>query len=254
VLALQGRGRSALSAVRPRSELRYLELSGGSQDQLKGVSYEGQLSVHHQDLTLQHGVLSRAFAGAALSVKHGRVDLRDSVFVDNQSDAVDLDRAEGRAERCFFGRSGQDGDGLDLTATSFAVTDSVFSALRDECISVGAASTLRLHGSLLRGCDLALASRDGSHAEVADSLFLDNERNFAAVARREGFGGATIRGRRLLLVAGSKPDARDQASTIELEDATTIAHPEESGLALDALRKAPSFSSARFRTLSPAPR
>jgi hypothetical protein len=249
VLAVQGRGRSVVAADRPRSEIRYLELSGGSEDQLKGAFYSGQLSVHHQDLSLQHSTLSRAFGDDALNVKYGNVDIRDSVFADNQSDAIDLDWCDGTVTRSFFGRSGRGGDGLDLSGSNVAVADSVFSAQRDKCLSVGEASTLRLRGSLLRDCEVALASKDDSIAEVQESLFVENERNFAAFVKKPIFGGATIRGRELLLVAAEKPDTRGPSSVIELEDVSMLAHVDEAGLELEALRKTVSFSSARFRSI-----
>ncbi|MBW2399328.1 MAG: hypothetical protein JRG80_08650 [Deltaproteobacteria bacterium] len=249
VLAVQGRGRSVVAARRPRSEIRYLELSGGSQDQLKGAFYSGQLSVHHQDLSLQHATLSRAFGDDALNVKYGNIDIRDSVFADNHSDAIDLDWCDGTVTRSFFGRSGRGGDGLDLSGSKVTVTDSVFSAQRDKCLSVGEASTLWLRGSLLRDCEIALASKDDSVAEVQESLFLENERNFAAFVKKPIFGGATIRGSGLLLIAAEKPDTRGPSSVIELDHASMLEHVDESGLELDALRKTASFSSARFRSI-----
>jgi hypothetical protein len=251
VLALQGRGRSSIGARRPRSEVRYLELSGGSQARLKGVVYTGQLSVHHQELSLQHAVLSRAFADDSLNVKYGEVDIRDSRFSDNQSDAVDCDWVEGRVTRSFFARSGSDGgDGLDLAGSTVTVSDSVFSALGDKCVSVGAASSVRLSGSLLRDCDTGLASKDDSLAEVTESLLLENRRSFAAYVKKPIFGGGSIRGRGLLLVGAAEPDSRDAASEIALEDAATIAHQGESGLDLGALRKTHDFTSARFRAIA----
>jgi hypothetical protein len=249
VLAVQGHGRSEVGARRPRSEIRYLELSGGSEDQLKGARYSGQLSVHHQDLSLEHATLSRAFGDDALNVKYGKVDIRDSVFVDNHSDAVDLDWCDGSVTRSFFGRGGRGGDGLDLSGSQIEVTDSVFSSHRDKCLSVGEASTLRLQGSLLRDCDVALASKDASVAVVRQSLFIENERNFSAFVKKPIFAGGTIRGSELLLVATEKPDTRESSSVITLEDVSRIGHADEAGLELDALRKTASFSSARFRSI-----
>jgi hypothetical protein len=249
VLAVQGQGRSEVTPRRQRSEIHRLELSGGSHDQLKGAFYSGQLSVHNQDLLLQHSTLSRAFGDDALNVKYGKVDIRDSVFLDNRSDAVDLDWCDGTLTRSYFGRGGRGGDGLDLSGSKIEVSDSVFSAQRDKCLSVGEASALRLRGSLLRDCKVALASKDDSLAEVRESLFIENERNFAAFVKKPIFGGATIRGSELLLVAAEEPDTREASSEIVLEDVSTIVHADEAALDLEALRNATSFSSARYRSI-----
>jgi len=252
VLAIQGHGRSEISAGRagrPRSEIHHLELSGGSEDQLKGAFYSGQLSVHHQDLLLMNTTLSRAFGDDALNVKYGKVDIRDSVFSDNYSDAVDLDWCDGTVTRSFFVRGGRGGDGLDLSGSKIEVSDSVFSAQRDKCLSVGEASTLQLEGSLLRECKVALASKDESIAEVRQSAFIENERNFAAFVKKPIFGGATIRASELLVIAAEEGDTREASSEIVLEDVSTIVNADEAGPELESLRNAVNFSSARFRSI-----
>jgi hypothetical protein len=245
VLAVQGRGRSALGGTRPRCEIHHLELSGGSEDYLKGVFYSGQLSVYHADLVLEHASLSRAFADDALNVKNATVEIRDSFFADNAADGVDLDGADGVVERSFFGRGGSGGDGVDLSGSDVRVEDSVFSDLRDKCLSVGEVSTLTLRGSLLRGCDVGVASKDRSLADVRESVFLGNGRNFAAYQKKAVFGGARIRGRDLFLIDAAKEDVRDGASEIAIEDPRSGA-----GLDVEALRKTPTFSRESFRTLA----
>ena len=206
VLAVQGKGRSALGGARPRCEIRHLELSGGSEDYLKGVFYSGQLSVYHEDLVLEHATLRRAFADDALNAKYGAVEIRDSVFVDNAFDGVDLDWSDGVVQRSFVGRNGPGGDGLDLSGSRVSVEDSVFSDVRDKCLSVGEAATLTLRGSLLRACKVGVASKDRSLADVRESVFLDNGRNFAAYQKKPIFGGGRIRGEDLVLIGAAKPD------------------------------------------------
>jgi len=247
VLAVQGRGRSRLHAERPRSLVRHLELSGGSEDQLKGVSYSGQLSVHHQELVLEDSMLHHAFGDDALNVKYGDVTIRNSVFVDNAGDAVDLDWSSGSIETSFFGRSGAGGDGIDVSASEVRVSACVFSDFRDKCLSVGEASTLQLRGSLLRACETAVASKDDSRADVQASVFLDNERNFAAYRKKAIFGGGRIRAEGLVLGGSRKADLQDAVSLVDLSGVRTL----ESGDA-ERLRDASAFSTEAFRALSPS--
>jgi hypothetical protein len=246
VLAVQGRGRSTLSGGRSRCVIRHLELAGGSEDYLKGVFYSGQLSVHHADLVLEHATLSRASADDGLNVKHASVRIRDSVFRDNAADAIDLDWVDGGVERSFFARSGKGGDGIDLSGSDVAVEDSVVSDAPDKCLSVGEESTLRLRGSLLRGCDVGVASKDGSLADVRESVLLGNGRNFAAYQKKPIFGGGRIRAADLVLVGASEADERDDLSQIAVERARVA--PVE-GLDVEALWRAAAFSRERFRAL-----
>jgi hypothetical protein len=250
VLAVQGKGRSVLGGARPRCEIRHLELSGGSEDYLKGVFYSGQLSVYHEDLVLEHATLRRAFADDALNTKYGAVEIRDSVFIDNAFDGVDLDWSDGVVERSFLGMNGPGGDGLDLSGSRVSVEDSVFSDVPDKCLSVGEAATLTLRGSLLRGCEVGVASKDRSLADVRESVFLDNGRNFAAYQKKPFFAGGRIRGEDLVLIGTAKPDLRDGLSEIAVEGARTFADWSGRALDVEALRKTSVFSKERFRALA----
>jgi hypothetical protein len=250
VLAVQGKGRSVLGGARPRCEIRHLELSGGSEDYLKGVFYSGQLSVYHEDLVLERATLRRAFADDALNVKYGAVEIRDSVIVDNASDGVDLDWSDGVIERSFVGMNGPGGDGLDLSGSRVRVEDSVFSDVPDKCLSVGEGATLKLRGSLLRACRVGVGSKDRSLADVRESVFLDNVRNFAAYQKKPIFGGGRIRAGDLVLIGAAEPDRRDGASEIAVEGVRTFADWTGGELDLEALRKTSAFSRERFRALA----
>jgi hypothetical protein len=198
---------------------------------------------------LEHATLRRAFADDALNTKYGAVEIRDSVFIDNAFDGVDLDWSDGVVERSFLGMNGPGGDGLDLSGSRVSVEDSVFSDVPDKCLSVGEAATLTLRGSLLRGCEVGVASKDRSLADVRESVFLDNGRNFAAYQKKPFFAGGRIRGEDLVLIGTAKPDLRDGLSEIAVEGARTFADGMGGELDVEALRKTSAFSRERFRAL-----
>ena len=119
--------------------------------------------------------------------------------------------------------------------------------------SSGEASSLRLRGSLLRDCAIGLASKDRSHADITESVFLRNERDLAAYRKKPIFGGATIRAERLLLVGAARPPEADTLSEIEVVASTTLALPGDlAASALAALDGAAAFSTERYRSLSAA--
>ncbi|MFQ5416145.1 MAG: hypothetical protein ACE5FL_03745 [Myxococcota bacterium] len=248
VLAVQGRGRSTLGdRPRPRSTIRYLELSGGSEDALKGVTYSGQLSVHHQDLVLEHVTLSGARADDALNVKYGTAEIRDSVFVDNASDAVDLDWTDASIRGCLFARGGSGGDAVDVSGARVVVLDSVFREFRDKCVSVGEASTLELRGALLWECRIGVASKDLSTATVTQSVFVGNGRNFSAYQKKQIFGGGTLRADDVVLIDAAEPDRRDALSELSVAGVRTAA------AGADELGAAESFSRQRYREITQPP-
>jgi hypothetical protein len=105
VLAIQGRGAATSGEPRPRTEIRFLELEGGFEDELRGAYYSGQLSIYHQDLVMSQSTLRRSHADDSLNVKYGRVVIRDSAFVDSFADAIDLDWTDATIERSLFART-----------------------------------------------------------------------------------------------------------------------------------------------------
>jgi hypothetical protein len=267
VLAVQGKGAGVFAAAREslRSEIRHLELEGGSEDYLRGAYYRGQLSVYNQDLVLEHSVLRRSHADDSLNVTYGRVIISDSWFTGNRADGIDLDWCDGTVRRSFFSGAGSGGDGLDVSGSRVVVRDSVFSQIADKCLSVGENSRMDVGGSLLRGCAVAVASKDLSRTEIRESLFLDNERDFAAYEKKAIFGGGRIRGEQLIVANTELGAERDRSSEIavshsvlidaqagDMELSESIALSSDaaaSALDSEALRTTQTFSRERFRSI-----
>jgi len=245
VLAVQGKGTGGIDAERVRCDVRHLELSGGSEDALRGVFYSGQLSVHHADLELRHAALARAAADDALNVKYGQVEIADARFHDNAADAVDLDWATGAIRRSVFERGGSGGDGVDVSGSDIEIEDALFSDVGDKCISVGEASRLRVRGALLRRCATGVASKDRSEAVVSESVLLDNGSHFAAFVKKPIFGPARLAASEVRVGAAASADVHDAASRIEVEAAEAIP-PER----VDALRSAGAFSRDDYRRIA----
>lgn len=241
VLAAQGRTGSVDGAV-PAALIRYLELEGGSEDQIRGAYYSGQLSIYHQDLRLEHATLRHSHADDSLNVKFGSVSIRDVVVEQSAADAVDLDWVEGEVRGARFEGMGPGGDGLDLSGSRVEVADTVFSGAGDKCISVGERSSVSVRASLLRGCALGVASKDLSTTEIRDAVFLDNERDLAAYQKKAIFGGGRLHGERLVLAGARREPEHDAVSTLELGDAVRA----DAAAALAPLKDASAFSSEAF--------
>jgi hypothetical protein len=267
VLAAQGKGSGVFAAAREglRSEIRHLELEGGSEDYLRGAHYKGQLSVYNQDLVLEHSALRRSHADDSLNVTYGRVFVSDSRFTGSRADGIDLDWCDGTVRRSFFSGAGSGGDGLDVSGSRVVVEDSVFSQIADKCLSVGENSRMKVSGSLLRGCKIGVASKDLSLTEIRESLFIDNQRDFAAYRKKEIFGGGRIRGEELILANTKLGAERDHRSEIaishsvlidaqagDLKQSESVAlSSDEAAAAVDpeALRTTATFSRERFRSI-----
>ena len=253
VLAVQGLGRGTARASehRPRSVVRYLELSGGSDDELRGVHYGGQLSVYHQDLVLANTTLRAAAGEASLDATRSHVDIRDTAVLESAGDGVQLDRVEGTLRRTRVERSGAGSDGLDISKGSdVAVEDSIIGEAGDECIEVGERSRLRLTGSLVRRCEVGLASKDLAEVDIRETAFFANGSSLAAYQNAAVFGPGRIVVADVLMLDARGASRRDEGSEIEQADAG--AGPVGSDRAREALAAASAFSVEAFRSLRSA--
>jgi hypothetical protein len=259
VLAIQGGGAGPPLSGEPRltAEIRFLELEGGFEDELRGAYYSGQLSIYHQDLEMSQTTLRRSHADDSLNVKYGRVVIRDSAFLDSFADAIDLDWTQASIERSLFARTGPNGDGVDVSGSTASIDDTVFSDVQDKCVSVGEHSQAVIRGSLLRRCTLGVASKDLSEARVRESLFLHNQRDLTAYQKKEVFGGARLRAEDVILVGAESPPETDADSEIEVVrelelDASDASDGDAAGgpgADLAGLSRASTFSAARYQEL-----
>jgi hypothetical protein len=223
VLAVQGKAVTRPGGTpRRRAIVSHLELDGGSEDQLRGVWYTGQLSVYHQDLTLSGSTLSRSSNQDNLNVNRGEVEIRDSRFIDSGDDAVDLDWATGSIRHSLFAGTGPDGDGIDVAGTTLLLEDVVVSDAGDKCVSAGERSTVEVQGALLRRCDAAIASKDSSRVRVAKSLVLDVGTAYDAYQKSAVFGPPQLRILGVIAAGIARPVRISSGATLEVGDLVQI--------------------------------
>jgi hypothetical protein len=223
VLAAQGKGVTRPGgSPRQRAIVRHLEIDGGSEDQLRGVWYTGQLSVYHQDLMLSDSTLSRSSNQDNLNVNRGEVEIRDCRFMESGDDAVDLDWATGSIRSSLIHGTGPDGDGVDVAGSTVLLEDLVISDAGDKCVSAGERSTVDVHGALLRRCDAAIASKDSSRVRVAKSLVLDVGTAYDAYQKSAVFGPPELQIAGVIASGISRPVEISTGATLEVNDLVQI--------------------------------
>ncbi len=103
-------------------DIKYLNLSGGSEAIINGVYFSGALALHsHKFVNIINSRISNNFADDGVNIKDSEVFLKDNYFVFNFSDQIDLDNCEGSViNNSFVYRvnkkiENNNGDGLDLS-------------------------------------------------------------------------------------------------------------------------------------------
>ena len=124
-----------------RTEVNYLELSGGSDAWLDGAQFAGALSIHYQDrVSVSHTTIRDNEGRDGLSIKYAAGVVSGSRFTGNRDDQVDLEYFDGivRDNRFESAPSGDpNGDGLDLRGSRVVVVNNELTGAADKAASVG---------------------------------------------------------------------------------------------------------------------
>ena len=201
-----------------RTEITYLELSGGSDAWLDGAQFSGALSVHDQDRVLvSHTTIRDNHGDDGLSIKHAAGVVTESSFLGNRDDQVDLEYFDGivRDSRFEGAPSGDpNGDGLDLRGSRVVVVNNELTGAADKAASVGEQSEALFVANRVGHSAIGVAVKDLSTAYLSDNRFEENRHDVHAYLKKPFFGGGRV------VLAGAGPRQADLSAKID--DGSTL--------------------------------
>ena len=205
-----------------RTEVTYLELSGGSDAWLHGARFAGALSIHYQDrVSVSHTTIRDNHGEDGLSIKYAAGAVSDSKFTGNQDDQVDLEYFDGivRNSRFESALTGDpNGDGLDLRGSRVVVVNNELNGAADKAASVGEESEALFVSNRVGHSAIGVAVKDLSTAYLYDNRFEENGRDVRANMKKPFFGGGRA------VFAGTGPPQADLSVDID-ERSTQIRIP-----------------------------
>lgn len=153
-----------------------------------GFKSTGMLSIHFSNVRIENSRFSNSLNDDALNVKHGSVILKNNLFQDTFSDAIDVDTASGEISYNEFKNIGTDPDlGGDAIDTSFSTTEikenNIFKA-SDKCLSIGEKSKIEIIGNHLENCEIGIAIKDGSEAKISDNTIRKSKTGISAYLKK----------------------------------------------------------------------
>ncbi len=202
-----------------RTEVTYLELSGGSDAWLDGAQFAGALSIHYQDRVSVSQTTIRDNQGAdGLSIKYAAGAVTDSSFTGNRDDQVDLEYFDGlvRDNRFESAPSGDsNGEGLDLRGSRVVVVNNELTGATDKAASVGEESEVLFVSNRVGHSAIGVAVKDLSTAYLYDNRFEENRRDVRAFLKKPFFGGGRV------VLAGAGP--RQSGLSVDVDNRSTLA-------------------------------
>lgn len=176
------------AVVRPPQEvtLRYADVQDGGQAQVNGLLFTGGFAVYDGDLRLEQCRFTDMQSEDGINLKNGHIVMQDCVVANAASDAIDIDFGTGEVRNSQF--INIKGDGVDLSGSKVTVANNRFENVGDKGVSVGEDSHPIIINNLFRGCQIAISSKDRSHARVAYSTFIDNVLAIEVKRKKPMFG------------------------------------------------------------------
>ena len=136
----------------------YLELTGG-------------VTFYKSDVAIENSAFKGSQAEDGLNIISSEFTLMNTRFEDMRSDAFDSDFSQGAIRAGNFNTIG--GDAIDFSGTKSWVEYSHIYNVRDKAISAGENSTVNVLGGYVKSVGVAVASKDGSVVDIADTRIED---------------------------------------------------------------------------------
>ena len=173
--------------------INHLEIIGGSETLADGVFYNGALSIHNGIVHMNSCIIRESKADDGINFKNSNIEITECVFIDNNSDHMDLDFCSGIVEANKFNNLTitNVGDAIDLSGSSIIIKDNNLIRSGDKAISVGERSKVIIFNNVIKRNDIGIAVKDSSKAIISNNSFGTNETNISCYIKKGIFDGGT---------------------------------------------------------------
>ncbi|KKW29933.1 MAG: hypothetical protein A3K06_00985 [Candidatus Doudnabacteria bacterium RIFCSPHIGHO2_01_52_17] len=190
----------------------------GKDAYINGIFFIGMLSSYHSDILVESSQFSGAQGDDAINVKSAEATIIRNRFVNNSSDAVDLDFVKtGEVAANEFVRNGN--DGVDLSGSSVLVRDNYFEGSGDKGVSIGELSVNpKIYNNVFNGCLIGVEVKDGSTPKIINNVFYRNQIGLNAYMKKPIFGGAIAQVYNSIIWENTEDVKIDERSKIEIQN------------------------------------
>ncbi|MDJ0882435.1 MAG: hypothetical protein QNJ56_12365, partial [Gammaproteobacteria bacterium] len=166
------------------SHFSHIKVTGGSLVSHELIDYPGQFNIHDvESFTLSHCLIENNTIGDdALHVAYSQGAIDHCHFENTAFDALDMDIVNVNLSYASFRNIGN--DAVDLM-TSIASAENIdIENTGDKCFSIGEASQVQIKQANMKGCEIGVAVKDDSVAQIDDISFGTNISSPIALYRK----------------------------------------------------------------------
>lgn len=202
------------------SRLKFVEFNGGSGATMNGITFTGQAAFHNADNEITNSSFRNARDDDGLNVKYSLWSITDSYFNGNFADSIDSDFTEEGSiiKNNTFENNGYGGggDGIDLSWSRVLVEGNKINGCTDKGISIGESSRPLVKNNFITKCDIGIAVKDSSQAEIFDTVIKDSRVGVAAYQKKAALKGGVANLHNVRLEAVAVAYEKDDLSTINI--------------------------------------
>ncbi len=151
------------------SEFENVTVEYGSGVSIYGLKSTGTLSLHFTNAIIKSSRFKMSQNDDSINIKHGHVQLTANDFRDSFADAIDVDVTTGEISNNTFSNIGTGpdfGDAIDTSFSNLEIKNNKVIGATDKCLSIGESSNLKVLANTFSYCDIAIAVKDDSKAEI----------------------------------------------------------------------------------------
>jgi hypothetical protein len=184
-----GQGLVVLQAGK-MSRIRHAHFDNLSSARSKGWNLTGALTFYESPVEMSNVKISANKSEDALNIVRSSFSVKDSIFSDGFSDAIDVDFGEGVIETSQFNRPGN--DAIDVSGTKVTLRDISISDAGDKGISAGENSVVEASNISIWNSSIAVASKDKSRVNLNVIKLANAAVGFSAYQKKSEFGPGYI--------------------------------------------------------------
>lgn len=179
-LVIQGKGANG-------SQLRYVKFKNGSLLYHNLISYTAPFNIHAvDDFEVSNCTIERNHLGDdGMHVAYSKGNIKNSLFRNSRSDALDIDISTVHLTGNKFLNSGN--DAIDSMTSDLRITKNIVRNALDKCISVGERSTGVYEDNILDKCKIGLELKDESVITVRSTTISNSKDKAIFINRKNNY-------------------------------------------------------------------
>jgi hypothetical protein len=186
-------------------------------NQLSGLGLLGSINFYQSDVRIKNSKFSENIKGDDyLNIIRSKFLIKDCIFQDVNSDAIDIDFSEGVMSNLNFKKTGN--DALDFSGSNVQVKDLVIYGAGDKAISVGEKSMINIENASIFNSVIGIASKDNS-AVVANKIKINNTQyGIVSYMKKNEYGSSKINVNDVLITNSKEKYLVEKGSSIKVNN------------------------------------